>query len=223
MENGQGTWQTAAFQLQVDFSKPQQGLRDIRVQGQAVHDALLQVQLPGGREHESVVDSYVRQSDLVVTYSQSPDRTVRPQLIWRCLRDGETRFGVELVLSMQTSLLDSQPEAWIVNRFGGELLALEQADSSVACRAGQTFDKPVTLLHRPLASAWSSLVAVYPADFQELRIADSDGQLQASFRLFPESLEKGVIRRARLRGIFVPREDDEALARASAAELAGGD
>jgi hypothetical protein len=33
--------------------------------------------------------------------------------------------------------------------------------------------------------------------------------------MFPESLEKGVIRRGRVRGVFLPREQDEQLARAA--------
>ena len=35
------------------------------------------------------------------------------------------------------------------------------------------------------------------------------------WQMFPESLEKGVIRRGRVRGVFLPREQDEQLARAA--------
>jgi hypothetical protein len=56
---------------------------------------------------------------------------------------------------------------------------------------------------------------VHPADFQHDELLRNSVQQQAAYlrhRLFPEPLEKGVILRARVRGVFVPRDGDTQIA-----------
>lgn len=224
LESEQGRWHTASFQFQVDLKRPNLGWSDIRLseatpEGAAVRsleDVPFQVLLPGSREVESLSDCYVRQADLIATYTQRSDRTVRPQLLWRVLQD-EARVGVETLVSMQTSLLDSAPKATVAHQLGGELWRVE-AQSQHPCVEEQR-TQPVLLLQRPPGHDVSFVIAVHPADFHSATIAALDGGWRVEFKLFYESLEKGVIRRARLRGIYVPRVDDFDWARKCLAEM----
>ena len=66
------------------------------------------------------------------------------------------------------------------------------------------------LLRLP-ASGLSYLEMVHPSDLSQARVnvvEPADPHLHTSFRLFAEHLEKGVIRRGRLRGLFLPRPND---------------
>jgi hypothetical protein len=54
---------------------------------------------------------------------------------------------------------------------------------------------------------WSYAEMVYPGDFTESYIRRSDDGWHTTWDLFPERLEKGVIRRARMRGVFFAGED----------------
>jgi hypothetical protein len=59
---------------------------------------------------------------------------------------------------------------------------------------------------------------VHPADFCRDELTHETGQnprLRACHRLFAAPLEKGVLLRGRVRGIFVPRIDDLAIAAAA--------
>ena len=218
LESAQGRWHTKPFQFQVDLKRPDLGWTDVEIEGKAFADTPFQIQLPGAGGEQALTDAYVRQADLVATYSQSPDRSVRPQLVWRVLRD-EPRFGVELLVSVQTSLLDSAPEVLTRHAMSGELLALTEEGESV-CDGEQTWTTPTAILQRPEGADLSLTILVYPSDFLQLDIKPGDKGWEACFRLLRDSLEKGVIRRARMRGIYVPRENDLDYARQCLQELA---
>ncbi len=67
---------------------------------------------------------------------------------------------------------------------------------------------------------------VHPADFQydELRRDESGGDVACiTHRLFRTNLEKGVILRARVRGIFLKRSADMEIAAQCYAAFAGAD
>jgi hypothetical protein len=85
-------------------------------------------------------------------------------------------------------------------------------------------------LFRPVGAGvggveFSYVEMIFPSDFccASVRWGDTQGQTAKAVlhsELFPESLEKGVIRRARLRGLFVPRADDLVTASQLFAEFA---
>ena len=216
LESHQARWHTQQFQFQVNLRQPQNGWGDVRLGDESLPDALFCLHLPGDAGDQSIIDSYVRQADLVVTYAQTSDRTVRPQVVWRVLRDGDTRVGAEAILSMQTSLLDSQPDASVSFRLGGELLKV--TDSEAKAVGEETIHDHCLLLQRPASENWSLVVCLHPSDFLSLR-CETGATNVATFALFPESLEKGVIRRARVRGIYVPRDGDVEFARKCGREM----
>jgi hypothetical protein len=184
--------------------------------------ALLKVftRASAGPTPETIVDCYQRGIDLVATYAQTPERNVRPQVYWRYLEPN----GLELVLSSQTSLLDSQPltslesslpEGEALGFFDGQWRAINTSDWQTDDRA------PRSVLIRPQAmTSHSYLELVHPTDFAGVQTASTDGLVMLRWRLFPERLEKGVIRRGRVRGYVLPRNNDETVATKLAAEFA---
>ncbi len=123
----------------------------------------------------------------------------------------ETAPAVDLVVSMRTELLESQPRLAVHSRLpAGEVLEL--ADGC--------------WLFRFPRHEISYAEMVHPADFQgsELDyVAERDRAVEVRHRLFVEHLEKGVILRARVRGALLRRHDDAALAAAVYAAFASAD
>ncbi len=115
---------------------------------------------------------------------------------------------------MQTSLLASNPRVSLASRWPTAEVCLPTAAGNwVAAGAAETdvsADLPGVFLFRPPAAEFTYAEIIFPTDF--CGATASGGVLR--YQLFPDSLEKGVIRRARLQGVWLPREDDEALAMA---------
>lgn len=192
--------------------------------------------LPGAPE--VVADAYVRGPDLVATYVQAPPRTVRPQIYWRAVNLGSERepaAGCELIVSMQTSLLDSDPALFTETELpAGEVrrLAADDCWQPLSLAAGRLAGSPAdgagVLLFRSPETEWSYAEMVHPADFLGFELAEATTanqpagthSMRLAFRLFGERLEKGVIRRVRVRGMFLPRHRDEEAALAAYRHLA---
>jgi hypothetical protein len=156
--------------------------------------------------------------------------------------------AVDVVVSVWTALLDSRPELSVRSTIAAEecwRLVAEQAETSnlpqpsggPAVGAGR-FEQiepfplsaatawespPGCFLFRLRASDASYVEMVHPADFcrDELAVEPGPpGRARAVHRLFAVRLEKGVILRSRVRGIFLPRSDDLAVAAAAYREFA---
>ncbi len=210
------TLRTDRLALSLDVDQPQQGCGHVELDGDPIaHMRLFQLRFAVGNEVPPLVDYYVRGADLVATYTQTPAHSVRPQIYWRDLSAGDYP-GLEIIASMQTSLLDSAPnfetESAVDN---AEVLGL-QDDHFVAYP-----DAPCwAALVRPREAAFSYLEMVHPSDFVASQVRRSDAGTQFGFQLFSnERLEKGVIRRGRLRGLFLERECDIEAALASVHEF----
>lgn len=172
--------------------------------------ALLKVftRASGGATPETLVECYQRGSDVVATYAQTPERNVRPQLYWRFVDPS----ALELILSAQTSLLDSQPATSVESALPpGELLPLSATGLVTQSPYDQWLTSaaaPRAVLFRPTGCDVSYLEMVHPTDFAGVQLAVIDGWPTVRWHLFPERLEKGVIRRGRLRGAVLSRRDD---------------
>lgn len=211
----------------IQLAQPARGLHELTWQQVALGAAtLLGVQLPTTVSGENAVldDAYIRGDDLVATYRQTPDKPARVQVYWRWReRAVALHAAVDVEISVQTSLLDSQPEMRLQTHFPGqELLRLtdplaSRFDSLELASASNTSYKADTgtgcWLWRPRNEEWSYAEMMHPSDFWQDHVATKVDRaptvVEVSHQLFPERLEKGVIRRARARGIFVTRERDE--------------
>lgn len=183
-------------------------------------------------------EAFVRAHDLVASYGETAQRPLRLQLHWRALTlphelpesQGNAAAqailaGCELVISVHTSVLESDPalrvaSAWGWQR-GTEVLELVSAAPGEAETTAWSFTEEPLRTSGPERS-WGAYLCrwpgqpftlaqlIYPSDFttSELRWAGCSGPVECTYLLFQQPLEKGVIRRARLRSLFLPRERD---------------
>jgi hypothetical protein len=180
-------------------------------------------------------EAYVRGADLVTTYAKTPPYHVAPQAYWRATWIAEWQsVKLELVLSVQTDLLDSQPKCtiesggqatslWLAGEFNGSAFREWSATASLPPLASDA--APQLFVIRNEVAGFSYAELVHPSDFVAASI-DADlgttgGIYSVRSTLFPERLEKGVIRRARIAGWFLPLANDLTAAAALAQDFVG--
>lgn len=205
------------LRLSVNVDEPTQGIHDIQIRDQSLSGfRILTVNLPGNGEPEPVADHYVRGNDLVATLLQLPGRTFRPQFYWRALT-GDVP-GVELVISVQTNLLASEPQISVGSTLSNCAVYCREGSSYQEVDASKNYDSSVVLF-RPKDTDFSYVELIQPSDRDDLRIHIDGDAVSTRFDMFCHDLEKGVIRRGRLRSMFVPRENDEDIATELMADL----
>ncbi|MDX1948140.1 MAG: hypothetical protein SFU86_22310, partial [Pirellulaceae bacterium] len=140
---------------------------------------------------------------------------------------------VALILSLQTDLLDSQPITTVetlvrnANFFHIDNLNDPRATPVMppATPDNVTAIGPHSLwLARNSTQGITYAELVHPADLVATELDSSDtttGWRRVRTKIFPERLEKGVIRRARLCGWFLPSENDEQVAARVARQYLG--
>jgi hypothetical protein len=212
-----------ALRATLNLREPEGGLQELRLGSHALRGRLLGVLLKPHVENKPA-DAYVRVGDLVVTYAESSARSLRVQVYWRC--ESRVDFhSIELQVSVQTDQLGVATPVLTSSQLQiVEALRLVDAASArfvpLGLRAGgpQQLDPregPGCLLFRLPHSSWSYAEMIHSADFQQdqfvpRQTAEGNCQVALEHRLFPGTLEKGVILRARVRGLLVPRDDDGA-------------
>lgn len=208
----------------VRLDGPSPGLeRPASAGAEAATTRLLAIQLGRARSAEGI-SAHVREGDLVATFEETPDSLLRVQAYWRtgwAAGVAGVLAGVDLEVSVQTSLLDNDPrlttesrlppaEVWsLVGDTWQQLtpgksplvLGPESGTSAILCRfAGE----------QP-----SYFEMTHPADFRRLGMEVEWGTsgIRIDRALFGHDLEKGVILRSRIRGGLVPRASDQTVAR----------
>lgn len=216
------------FAAQVDLESPSQGVCHIRYQGSDFAGAQVLRVIPSDGatdRRESPSDCHVRGKDLIALYDEAGDDPVSREIYWRTLSDeGSDICGLELWLSAETQLLDSDPHLASGTRLppcelshlaSGDTGGLTEIDTRQRGHVMLTRDTSTgVLLFRPVGVPWSYCEMVHPADFDRYAINTfEDGRIEITSSFFSrERLEKGVIRRTRVRGLFVARGDDVAQA-----------
>jgi hypothetical protein len=151
----------------------------------------------------------------------------------------ESFVALELIVSVQTSQFDSDTslavcttlagvESWRMLDAAEDRLAPDGDPSAKDLARGRSPDSdpvvpefhasesPGCCLLRPIGSGPSYIEMVHPADFRQTTFewtTDSSPVVRLSHRLFAERLEKGVILRSRIRGLFIVRSHDTETAR----------
>jgi hypothetical protein len=210
--------ETALLSAALDLERPAGGLT---IDGRETWGRFLALPLFDAQASDQpaiVQDAYVRGQDLVVAYEQTSARPFRVTLYWRALaRDAApgALVGVELIVSVQTSLLESRPAIDVHSELAAdELFVLDERGALVRreLTEGRPLDTAAAAcaLVRLREPATSYAQMLHPATAAESRIERrAAGGLRVDHRLFfPSDLEKGVILRARLRAIFLPRAGD---------------
>ena len=214
LETDRATLKSRDFDGSFDFKQPWTGLKLQREQ-QPVADHLFACLVPGEPQ-----ERWVRGTDLFCRYAPRNSDLVSYHTYYRIAPAAD---GLDFVLSAQTSLLESAPLTQVTSTFAeGELLARASIDQPSKLVTGpEDYDignAPGFFLLRPASfSEISWVVFVHPSDFHRasLRI---DPHPSVAFWVFPNALEKGVIRRATFRIRAVDRATDEEQAMAALAE-----
>lgn len=180
----------------IDFAELDLGLQGINWSGSLVDGRVLAPQLPDiAGSQPQVTESYVRGCDLVASFERPGPLAAVPHVYWRVRPDAAARaIGIELIVSMRTDLLDSQPETCVVTEF---------SQAAIRYTSLRILDLP---------GGVSYFQVVHPDDLFAVEERRTGDRYRIRATLFPERLEKGVIRRARLCGWFLPSECDLAVA-----------
>ncbi len=216
------------FQAVVDPLDPAKGVHDLHADQHALRNGrLLQIDLPflSSPCDDTNVECYVRGGDLVATFPEQAQAAVRAQIYWRAASHpiAAALAAIELVASVQTSLLDSCPtittRSEVVASEAFQLVGLERGTfADLMAKPDHLEGKgasglPQCYLFRLSSSKYSYAEMVHPADAHD---SNWDGWLQGTVfriqlchRLFRDRLEKGVILRARVLGVVLDRDGDQ--------------
>ena len=186
------------LQLTIDSDSPASGAR-ITVG----RDAMSLFSVESSNPNEQLADLYIRGDDLIAKYQSSDDQFDR-ELYWRVpnLDLPEGAFALEMIYSLQTDLLEANPNPRIISELKarqveywsavGDALAGElewkQQEKADGCQ----------MITAKLSDETRLAVAVYPNDLMVMEFAEIDGETILTCRLNAEFLEKGVIRRTRM-------------------------
>lgn len=197
LKDGKASLETSLGTVHFDSAQASQGL--------AISDSPLQLtHFFSFLVNDLPCDLYCRENDLVVKYPPRESDLVGYEVRYQY---SEERDGFDCVLSAHTQLLESAPQTKVTATLGeGEILkqhAIEQARQA----------KIPYYLVRPQDAEVSWMVKVHGTDFYRNAVDSEADQPTISFWVFPESLEKGVIRRARFWLRWFPRENDLQLAK----------
>jgi hypothetical protein len=168
----------------------------------------------------TVAERYIRGHDYVASYAATSDYPVVPHFYWRAkFHAALSAVQIEMILSVQTNLLDSQPEANVAS-FALEARLFHSRDltapqfeelsaNSAQTRFGRARSPQHLFVFRNENLGLSYAQLVHPSDFVATEVNWKESRLWVvNSTLFPESLEKGVIRRGRICVWFLPAEND---------------
>lgn len=205
------------LRVALDLAAPAAGLVVAGVDGCTDH--LLGVQL-GAHGTTAPTELWLRGPDLTAVYEPADARRLRATALWR-VRGGAPPAW-ELVLSAQTSLVESDAALAVASGVAGEDVRAAPAggrwqpvDDGVL--AG---DDVALLVRRGGHAATSVLVAVHPGDVRRVTVRRGDGRARIECGVFSSAIEKGVLLRSRVLAAVGPARGDEAWAAALTAAFA---
>lgn len=214
------------FSATVDLLRPSRGLAKLSYLNQSLDGFVLAVS-PADEEaiasHE-VSDAFVRGNDLVVTYAETEQRPFTLQVYWRVRPDDSGVVVLDAILSLQTRLLESFPQVQVATEIpavAAKLLSTDpdadQTQASLLDLAnGELHELPTDesngVLLRSDSEKWSFAEATHPQDRGVSQVDASQPAIRLTHQLGGRFMEKGVIRRLRVRSVFMPREKDTEVA-----------
>ena len=215
----------------IDVARPNAGAQQVQWNKITLAGPLLAVArdddeaLPRQTWPLSLAEAYARGDDLVASYSPSDQWPFSPQIYWRAAQVdacNASSTALSLLVSVQTHLLDTRPCIRVGSQIAAdEIILIELGDDQAATiqelgRADRIFSPTAraSIVIVRLAAADYSYVEMMPAsDFSQAAVRSTAGEMyETRWSLFADFLEKGVIWRARLNSLIVPRADDIELA-----------
>ncbi len=157
---------------------------------------------PQPRHSLQAEEVYVRQSDCIVRFKESADDTYAIQLQWQTLPGPPPGpCGVELWASVHTSLLDASPELVLASEGTAGSWHIHDASEFGAAPASDHAERPAALT--AFVDGVTRVWMIAPQDQVQVRLQTGAAEAVQQLALFGEFMEKGVIRRARMRFIAV--------------------
>ncbi len=227
LDSEKATLCTPHLTASIDLLNPCAGFNQLVFQEASIEGFALGIHLGTHTDlaKHDVRDAFVRGSDLVVTYAETANRPFSLQVYWRATVGERGALLLDTILALQTDLLESFPqlavetelpakEAWLLH---GE--NTPASASTIPCDLSPELSEGILL--RPAKGNWSYAETSHPDDRGESHI---DSGMKNTWKIHRQLggsfLEKGVIRSLRVRGVFLPQEDDLELAARCLASLA---
>ncbi|MGI9428731.1 MAG: hypothetical protein ACR2NM_08745 [Bythopirellula sp.] len=194
---------TPQLTAEVDLLNPHAGLHRLEFGEATIDGSVLGIgsgPYPAPQQGD-LADKFVRGHDLVVSYAETRERPFSLQIYWRATTSQQGVLLLDTILSLQTALLESFPGVAVETKLPNSQhyqLPVDGADA---------------YLVRCDGCSWSYAESTHPDDAGESQVKRSDAGASCMVRqLGGRFLEKGVIRRIRVRGVILPRENDEMVA-----------
>lgn len=180
-----------ALRAELDVERPTRGLRELRLAGETLAGWLMAVDVVDDDATEQPwqpADVYTRGSDLVATYREPLGQPFSLQVYWRALAPKDREVAaLEAILSIQTREWEAHP--------------FVSLDSAIAVDRSRLENGGV-IFHSQ--HDWSYVEATPPGDFTAaVRLSTTEGLSESRWTYGNHFMERGVIRRLRLRGAFV--------------------
>ncbi|GAA5505732.1 hypothetical protein [Novipirellula caenicola] len=180
-ELGKATWSSANVTWQLNATGGSQGIQ----LGLAGSDPKrVQFCSVGDEVFPQAAEQFVRGDDLHVSYPQQ-EGSYSIEAVFKPIASTDQRLVIEVILSLETRLLDTHPTVDLVASRSAESAAPKETMPFRGC-------DPISLA---ASSGLSVAVLLGPHDAPFTANHSSDNELR--LRLFGEFLEKGVIRKAR--------------------------
>jgi hypothetical protein len=232
---GPWNWQAPTANLElgtirgcVDTSHPSLGVHQLclgqfALAGSLLGTLILLTDDSTGSPLVPLLDAYVRGNDLVAKYSPTTRGAYRTEIYWTATTGSQLSgmiASISLRISIETDLLATHPEIRIGTELpASDVMFLRCADDSTWSEEPvhatdhvsevQRNQGAICLLYRFEKIGLSYVEMTHPSDFQSLTIRKREpNRWFGQWQLFGQLLEKGVIRRARIQGLWIRREQD---------------
>lgn len=199
LDGSTARFESRSFSAAVDVAAPHLGLSSLRYEGELVAGSLLGVAVDDLRSDDAPSDSYVRGNDLVVAYRETDERPFSVQVYWSVAAADDGSLTIDATTSIQTRQWEAYPRVEVISTSpGSEFVELDET----------------SILLRPANAAWSYAELALPGDFAG---AHDVNACHSRWLFDGQFMERGVIRRLRVRGVLLERTHDlQATERAQA-------
>ncbi|MBX7075145.1 MAG: hypothetical protein K1X71_18535 [Pirellulales bacterium] len=212
LANSVATLELDSLHARLDVGAPHQGMGFLGSPARA-----LAIELGAARGSVgALIDCFARGNALIATYAPTEKWPVLLELDWRATAaTANLPARIDLQVSVHTDRLDSDPElsigaTWTAN----EIFSYSDKSNAWTARDDARHGELTSLVVcRQAGDAPSYVQMIHPSDFCGQQFAARDGDIALRAPLFRQRLEKGVIRRARIRAALVPRAHDLEIAR----------
>lgn len=212
--------QTPQLRATVDLLNPQAGLGQLVVRDESINGFVLGIAsgTTTTLTKQEVSEAFIRGGDLVVTYAATDKRPTSLQIYWRATVNEQGVLLLDTILSLETDLLESFPDLMAITQLPAAAAWALSDDESTTEKIAINTQQSINLSDAPLLLQssqldWSYAESPHPDDRGESQLMRStEESFTIKRQLGGRFLEKGVIRRLRIRGVFLPKADDFELA-----------